>query len=104
MMRGTLPSMTATAELVVPRSIPITEPLTFSSPPSAYPRTNLEAMGALKAGARHAAVARGRIWQRRQYLCGGRRDAAKLTVRDNLEDSIVCVEGVLLGEMETTSW
>jgi hypothetical protein len=35
---------------------------------------------------------------------GGRRDAAKLTVRDNLEDSIVCVEGVLLGEMETTSW
>ena len=35
MMRGTLPSMTATAELVVPKSIPMTEPLTFSSPPSA---------------------------------------------------------------------
>jgi hypothetical protein len=35
MMRGTLPSMTATAELVVPRSIPMTEPLTFSSAPSA---------------------------------------------------------------------
>jgi hypothetical protein len=33
MMRGTLPSMTATAELVVPKSIPMTEPLTFSSPP-----------------------------------------------------------------------
>lgn len=31
MILGTLPSMTATAELVVPRSIPITEPLTFSS-------------------------------------------------------------------------
>lgn len=62
MMRGTLPSMTATAELVVPRSIPMTEPLTFSSPPSAYPRTNLEAIGALKAGARHAAEdARGKI-------------------------------------------
>jgi hypothetical protein len=35
MIRGTLPSMTATAELVVPRSIPMTEPLTFSSAPSA---------------------------------------------------------------------
>ena len=31
MMRGTLPSMTATAELVVPKSIPMTEPFTFSS-------------------------------------------------------------------------
>jgi hypothetical protein len=68
MMRGCLPSMTATAELVVPKSIPITEPLTFSSPPSAYPRTNFEPMGALNAGVRHAAeVARGKNWSRRQY-------------------------------------
>jgi len=55
MMRGTLPSMTATAELVVPKSIPMTEPLTFSSPPSAYPRVNMA--GALKAGVRRAAEA-----------------------------------------------
>lgn len=60
MMRGTLPSMTATAELVVPRSIPMTEPLTFSSPPSAYPRANA---GALKAGVNRAAeAARGKNW------------------------------------------
>lgn len=31
MILGDWPSMTATAELVVPRSIPITVPLTFSS-------------------------------------------------------------------------
>lgn len=54
MMRGVLPSMTATAELVVPKSIPMTEPWTFSS---AYPRTNLEAIAGLKAGARWAAEA-----------------------------------------------
>jgi hypothetical protein len=54
-------------------------------------------MGALKAGARHAAVARGRIWQRRQYVCGGRTQQV-LTVRDNLEDSIVCVRGVARGD------
>jgi hypothetical protein len=30
-IRGTLPSMTATAEFVVPRSMPMTWPLTFSS-------------------------------------------------------------------------
>lgn len=30
-MRGTLPSITATAEFVVPKSIPMTAPLTFSS-------------------------------------------------------------------------
>ena len=54
-MRGTLPSMTATAELVVPKSIPMTEPLTFSSPPSAYPRANMA--GALNAGVRRAAEA-----------------------------------------------
>ena len=50
MMRGTLPSMTATAELVVPRSIPMTAPLTFSFEPSAYPRLNVELKGDLMAG------------------------------------------------------
>ncbi len=55
MMRGTLPSMIATAELVVPKSIPMTEPLTFSSLASAYPRENMA--GALKAGVRRAAEA-----------------------------------------------
>jgi hypothetical protein len=55
MMRGTLPSMTATAELVVPRSIPMTEPLTFSPLPSAYPRANMA--GALNAGVHLAAAA-----------------------------------------------
>jgi hypothetical protein len=41
--------------LVVPKSIPMTEPLTFSSPPSAYPRANMA--GALNAGVRRAAEA-----------------------------------------------
>ena len=62
MMRGVLPSMTATAEFVVPRSMPMTEPLTFS-PSSAYPRTNDEPKGDLMAGAcarRTAEVARGK--------------------------------------------
>jgi len=62
MMRGTLPSMTATAELVVPRSIPITAPLTFSFEPSAYPRRKVELKGDLMTGCadRTAEVARGR--------------------------------------------
>jgi len=71
--------MTATAELVVPKSIPMTEPLTFSSPPSAYPRVNMA--GALKAGVRRAAeAARGK------------------KVRDNLEDSIVDVRDAAGGD------
>ena len=61
MMRGCLPSITATAELVVPRSIPMTEPLTFSLDSSAYPRTNDEPKGVRRAGARRTAwVARGK--------------------------------------------
>lgn len=56
MMRGCLPSMTATAELVVPKSIPMTEPLTFSPDSSAYPRAaNDEANGDRMAGARRTA-------------------------------------------------
>lgn len=58
MILGAEPSMTATAELVVPRSIPMTWPLTFSSPPSAYPLLNEEAMGDLKADERTEGVAR----------------------------------------------
>ena len=46
-IRGFLPSMIATAELVVPRSIPMTGPLIFSSLSifSAYPLRNWDAMG-----------------------------------------------------------
>jgi len=63
--------MTATAELVVPKSIPMTEPLTFS-PSSAYPLTNDEAKGDRMAGARRTAeVARGK------------------KVRDILEDNMI---------------
>jgi hypothetical protein len=57
MMRGVLPSITATAELVVPKSIPITAPFTFSSALSAYPLANDEAKGDLMAGARRTAEA-----------------------------------------------
>lgn len=72
MMRGVLPSIKATALLVVPRSIPMTEPFTFSPEPSAYPRTNDEPKGDRMAGARWTAeAARGR------------------KVRDILEDNMV---------------
>lgn len=58
---GFMPSMSATAELVVPRSIPITGPLTFSSLSifSAYDLLNDELMGALYAEERRVEVARG---------------------------------------------
>src|SRR5271156_1880330 len=42
---GVLPSMTATAELVVPRSIPMTWPLTFSSPPVDAYRASIDEEG-----------------------------------------------------------
>ena len=45
-IRGTLPSMTATAEFVVPKSMPMTWPLTFSSPPFELNRTNDDPSGA----------------------------------------------------------
>lgn len=64
MMRGCLPSITATAELVVPRSIPMTWPLTFSVDSSAYRLTNDEPRGDLVMGeARARAEARGRNWR-----------------------------------------
>ena len=89
-MRGTLPSMTATAELVVPKSIPMTEPLTFSSPPSAYPRANMA--GALNAGVRRAAeAARGKNYDEVRECWNHVGKMQLLTVRDNLEDSIVSV-------------
>jgi len=61
MILGFMPSMSATAELVVPRSIPITGPLTFSSLSifSAYDLLNDELMGALYAEERRVDVARG---------------------------------------------
>jgi hypothetical protein len=70
--------MTATAELVVPRSIPMTAPLTFSS---AYPRLNVELRGDLMVG-----------WARRtDEVARGRK------VRDILEENMaVDVGGVSL--------
>lgn len=59
-----LPSIKATAEFVVPRSMPITAPLTFFSPASsAYRLMNDEPSGALIAGeVRKADEALGRNW------------------------------------------
>lgn len=64
MILGALPSMTATAELVVPKSIPMTWPLTFSSLLmfSAYPLRKVDAIDGLKADVRREEVARGRDW------------------------------------------
>jgi hypothetical protein len=56
-MRGCLPSITATAEFVVPRSIPMTWPLTFSSE---YCRTKDDDKGFLKADVLRAVFALGR--------------------------------------------
>jgi hypothetical protein len=58
---GFMPSMSATAELVVPRSIPMTGPLTFSSLSifSAYVLLNDELMGDLYAEERRVEAARG---------------------------------------------
>lgn len=55
-IRGCLPSIMATAELVVPRSIPMTWPLTFSSE---YFRTKDDDKGFLKAGVLKAEFALG---------------------------------------------
>jgi hypothetical protein len=59
-MRGCLPSMTATAEFVVPKSIPMTWPLTFSSE---YFRTNDALRGDLNVEARKAVDARGKSYK-----------------------------------------
>lgn len=63
MILGLAPSISATAELVVPRSIPMTGPLTFSpSSPlmfSAYPLLNCVDTGVLNAGDLNVEVARG---------------------------------------------
>lgn len=68
MMRGVLPSMTATAELVVPKSIPMTEPLTFSPESSAYRLRKVEPKGDWMAGVRRTAeVAREKALGRGQY-------------------------------------
>lgn len=61
-----LPSIKATAEFVVPKSIPMTAPLTFFSPTSsAYRLINDEPRGALIAGElRKAEGVLGRSWTR----------------------------------------
>lgn len=62
MILGLLPSITATAELVVPRSIPMTWPFTFSPSPfmsSAYPLRNCDVIGARNADDLNVEVARG---------------------------------------------
>lgn len=63
-MRGALPSMTATAELVVPKSIPMMGPLTL--PPSAFVSSAYPLRNCVR-GARYADdlkvdVARGTAW------------------------------------------
>ena len=58
-MRGCLPSMTATAEFVVPKSMPMTWPLTFSS---AYPLVHDAPRGDLRIFVRKVDDARGRNW------------------------------------------
>jgi len=58
-MRGCLPSMTATAEFVVPKSMPMTWPLTFSSE---YARVHVAPRGDLRAFVRKADDARGMTW------------------------------------------
>jgi hypothetical protein len=64
-IRGVAPSITATAELVVPRSMPMTCPLTFSPSLnfSAYPLRNCDAIGVLKADDLKEDVARGTAYQ-----------------------------------------
>jgi hypothetical protein len=56
MILGVLPSMTATAELVVPKSIPMTWPFTFSSVEF---HLRAAVLGSLKAGARAKGAVRG---------------------------------------------
>lgn len=55
MIRGVLPSITATAEFVVPKSIPMTEPWTFSPFSVAYPLIHDAPRGDLIAGVRRTA-------------------------------------------------
>lgn len=62
MIRGCFPSMMATAELVVPKSIPMTAPFTFSSEPSAYPRARNGDLNADGWTRRRAGVARGKTF------------------------------------------
>jgi len=59
--------MTATAEFVVPRSMPITCPFTFSSPPVDCHLANDEPRGVRRLEDREMAdVARGRAFEKRE--------------------------------------
>lgn len=69
MIRGALPSITATAEFVVPRSIPMTWPLTFFSPPSEYNLAEDEDNVGLAKDVRHSdGGSRGINWIRYQKM------------------------------------
>lgn len=61
MILGVLPSMIATAEFVVPKSMPMTGPFTLSSLCifSAYPLRNVDVIGARTADDLKAVGARG---------------------------------------------
>lgn len=78
MILGVLPSMMATAELVVPKSIPITAPLTFSSVD--WKRAKLGAAVLLKKPAERVAL--GSCGS--QYCVCARR-ASKLEMKSNLQ-------------------
>lgn len=74
MILGVLPSMTATAEFVVPRSIPMTGPVTFWPSPLtfsvvAYPLLKQDIVGALYADERKVEVARGTAWRSSVTAC-----------------------------------
>lgn len=94
-MRGALPSITATAELVVPRSIPMIGPFTFplsAFVSSAYPRRNC-VIGARRADDRKVDVARGTACVRCQSRLNARvmanvAEELPLTFRITLEESI----------------
>lgn len=67
MMRGVLPSMIATAELVVPKSIPITAPVTLPSEAVDSYRANLDPKAVLERTADRAAMGEARgSWMRGQ--------------------------------------
>ena len=76
MILGFMPSMSATAELVVPRSIPITGPLTFSSLSifSEYDLLNDELMEVLYAEERRVEVARGAAWMNALAMSGSHQE------------------------------
>ena len=81
--------MMATAEFVVPKSMPITCPLTFSS---AYPLVHDAPNGDLRAFVRKVDDARGRNWHSKLAVADGRKklqQERQLTLRDSREASMI---------------